>query len=143
MYPKTYLLIEQCVTEGIRSGIYQHNKHRDQPIDIPAEMQANLVHAVMLEFSEWFTFTDLELGIPPAQWRSSTKHILSSATKLQGLTMENLNTLLEAAETLKVQLQKYTDNPTKAESLRMRKTIAVIQNSTIAAKRDLLAADAA
>jgi hypothetical protein len=57
--------------------------------------------------------------------------------------MENLNTLLEAAATLKAQMEKYSAKPTKAESFRMRKTIAVIQNVTIAAKRDLLAADAA
>lgn len=63
MQPKLYQLLERCVTEGISSGVYQHNKHYDQPIDIPAEMQSNLVHHVMLELSEWFTFTNVELGI--------------------------------------------------------------------------------
>ena len=64
MQPKVYQLIERCISEGIAHGIYAHNKHLDQPITIPADMQSTLVDAAMVELSEWFTFTDTDLGIP-------------------------------------------------------------------------------
>lgn len=63
MTPKTYQLLERCISEGLSQGIYQYNKHWDQPIDIPLEMQSNLVHHIMCDISEWFTFTDAELGV--------------------------------------------------------------------------------
>ncbi len=64
MQPKVYQLIERCISEGITHGIYAHNKHLDQPLVVPEDMQSTLVDAVMFELSEWFIFTDTDLGIP-------------------------------------------------------------------------------
>ena len=64
MQPKVYQLIDRCVFEGITHGIYAHNKHLDQPIVVPEDMQSTLVDAIMFELSEWFTFNDTELGVP-------------------------------------------------------------------------------
>ena len=72
MQPKVYQLIERCISEGITHGIYAHNKHLDQPIVIPADMQSTLVDAAMFELSEWFTFSNTDLGIPSDSWRSNT-----------------------------------------------------------------------
>ena len=64
MKPKLYQLLERCIAEGIDNGIYRYNKHLDQPIVIPADMQSTLVDAAMVELSEWFTFSNTDLGIP-------------------------------------------------------------------------------
>ena len=64
MQPKVYQLIERCISDGISHGVNAHNKHLDQPIVVPADMQSTLVDAVMYELSEWFIFTDTDLGIP-------------------------------------------------------------------------------
>ena len=64
MTPKTYQLLERCISEGIVHGIHAHNKHSDQPITIPTDMQSTLVDAIMFELSEWFTFSNTDLGIP-------------------------------------------------------------------------------
>ena len=64
MQPKVYHLIERCVSEGITHGICAHNKHLDQPVVVPEDMQSTLVDAIMFELSEWFTFNDTELGVP-------------------------------------------------------------------------------
>jgi len=63
MKPKLYQLLERCISDGIDKGIYQYNKHEDQPIDIPEEMKHHLVLSIMNETSEWFSFTDEDLGI--------------------------------------------------------------------------------
>jgi hypothetical protein len=57
--------------------------------------------------------------------------------------MTNLNLVIEAAKLLIAQNEKYTANPTKSESRRIRASIADIQRVAVAAKRELLAADAA
>jgi hypothetical protein len=57
--------------------------------------------------------------------------------------MTNYNTITELATTLLAQAAKYADKPTKAESKRLRATINDIQKVTVAAKRDLVAADSA
>jgi hypothetical protein len=63
MKPKLYQLLERCISEGIDNGIYRYNKHADQPIDIPEDMKHHLVSSSMNEISEWFSFTDEDLGV--------------------------------------------------------------------------------
>lgn len=63
MKPKLYQLLERCVSEGIDRGIYLSNKHVDQPIEIPEETKHYLASCVMTEISEWFSFTDEDLGV--------------------------------------------------------------------------------
>jgi hypothetical protein len=65
MIPKTYQLLERCVQEGIERGAQRYNKRFDQPINTPLELQSHQVDAIMLELSEWFTFTDTDLGVIP------------------------------------------------------------------------------
>jgi hypothetical protein len=57
--------------------------------------------------------------------------------------MTNLTLVLDAAKQLIAQHEKYTAAPTKAESKRIRASIAGIQRAAVAAKRELLDADAA
>jgi hypothetical protein len=57
--------------------------------------------------------------------------------------MTNLTLVIEAAKLLITQHEKYTTNPTKAESKRIRASIAGIQRVAVTAKRELLAADEA
>jgi hypothetical protein len=63
MYPKVYQLIERCISDGIANGIYNYNKHVDQPLTIPDDLQHHILSSSMLELSEWFSFTDEDLGV--------------------------------------------------------------------------------
>jgi hypothetical protein len=63
MKPITYRLVERCVEDGISQGIEHFNKHCDIPYIIPEDMKQSMHDYVMLNFSEWFTFTNEELGV--------------------------------------------------------------------------------
>ena len=63
MKPKLYQLLERCISDGIEKGICSYNKHKDQPVTIPEELKDHLLIHSMNEISEWFSFTDEDLGV--------------------------------------------------------------------------------
>ena len=63
MVPKTYALLERCVVDGIVRGEYNYNKHADTSIQLDNSFQEDLLNAIMLEISEWFTFSNDDLGV--------------------------------------------------------------------------------
>ena len=63
MKPKVYQLIERCVRDGMNVGYNRHNKHKDVQDPFNADLTEDQIDAIMFEISEWFTFTDEELGV--------------------------------------------------------------------------------
>lgn len=63
MKPKVYQLIERCVRDGMVVGYNHHNKHKDVQDPFNHDLTEDQIDAIMLEISEWFTFTDEELGV--------------------------------------------------------------------------------
>lgn len=61
MKPQYYRLLERCVYDGAMRGIYRAEKYEAKSDEERAEM---IQDAIMLEITEWFTFTDEQLGIP-------------------------------------------------------------------------------
>lgn len=63
MKPKFYHLLDRCITDGITSGIYRYNKHANQPLAIPDNLKEHIAASILDELSQWFTFTDEDLGV--------------------------------------------------------------------------------
>ena len=63
MKPKVYQLIERCVRDGMAFGYNRHNKHKDVQDPFNHDLTEDQIDAIMFEISEWFTFTDEELGV--------------------------------------------------------------------------------
>jgi hypothetical protein len=59
MKPNTYKLIERCIEDGVPIGYARAHKHTEKPLD---DLIFNeIIHAVMLEISEWFDFDSNEI----------------------------------------------------------------------------------
>ena len=63
MKPKFYQLLEKCISDGIENGIYRYNKHTDQPLTVPDNLKEQIAASISNELSQWFTFTDEDLGV--------------------------------------------------------------------------------
>lgn len=63
MKPKVYQLIERCVRDGMTFGYNRHNNHKDVQDPFDHDLTEDQIDAIMFEISEWFTFTDEELGV--------------------------------------------------------------------------------
>lgn len=54
MKPKTYHLLERCVSDGIEAGFSRARKHNENPPE--EKIKEQLLHEIMLEVCEWFEF---------------------------------------------------------------------------------------
>jgi len=50
--PKTYLLLDRCIEEGVRYGLNRAYKHTDSPTR--EHMENEIAMAIMHEITEWF-----------------------------------------------------------------------------------------
>jgi hypothetical protein len=58
--PKTYLLLDRCIEDGINYGYQRAFKHTDTPDETWIKTQ--IYQAVMNEISEWFEIKGVEDG---------------------------------------------------------------------------------
>jgi len=61
MRVRAYRVLDECVDKGIIQGWYRAHKHTDSPTE--ADIKGWILDCVMNEITEYFTFTDEELGV--------------------------------------------------------------------------------
>lgn len=54
MNPKTYLLVQRCVEDGVRAGLQRAYKNTESPT--PEHICDQIERSVMYELCEWFWF---------------------------------------------------------------------------------------
>lgn len=57
MKPDIYKLLEQCVENGVKSGLHRVYKHDDEPST--EAIVDKITQAVMTEVCEWFHFDEI------------------------------------------------------------------------------------
>lgn len=58
MRPNAYKLLERCVEDGVQYGYSRATKHNESPSR--AEIEDQIMQAVMTEICEWFDFSQFE-----------------------------------------------------------------------------------
>ena len=58
MKPNAYKLLERCVEDGVSYGYNRAHKHTDSPSQ--AQIEDQIIQAIMNEICEWFDFNETE-----------------------------------------------------------------------------------